>query len=306
MFDRILDPTGLTSTGPANVATAARRVPTLKGARVGLLNNTKQNAKELLAEIGKLLESRYGAMVTIQRTKPHVAFPVDEPQLQGGRRGRATWSSSASATAARAAPRRRPTASLFEREGIPTAVIVSRGVRGDGAGDGRGARRQGLRVPAHPAPGRRAQPGADRPAGRGSGRRGGTAACARRANDVNEVAETASGAAASDGGHRPARGGPPGLRVHVRAGLDRRPARDPGDPRAGGRVPRHHLAARRRGDRPAGAPQARGDGRARRDQRGDGRLQAGVLPGRARRLGRAHGRASTVGGGWQSTSGPAR
>lgn len=124
MFDRILDPTGLTSTGPASVATAARRVPSLKGARVGLLNNTKQNAKELLAEIGKLLESRYGATVTIQRTKPHVAFPVDEPQLKEvaavsdvvvvgvGDCG----SCSASATA---------DGILFEREGIPTAVIVT-------------------------------------------------------------------------------------------------------------------------------------------------------------------------------------
>lgn len=123
MFDRILDPTGLTS-GPASVATAARRVPSLKGARVGLLNNTKQNAKELLAEVGRLLEERYGAVVTIQRTKPHVAFPVDEPQLKEiaaasdvvvtgvGDCG----SCSASATA---------DGILFEQEGLPTAVIVT-------------------------------------------------------------------------------------------------------------------------------------------------------------------------------------
>ncbi|MEV5408207.1 UGSC family (seleno)protein [Thermopolyspora sp. NPDC052614] len=123
MFDRILDPTGM-STGAASVATAARRVPTLAGARVGLLNNTKQNAAELLAEVGKLLESRYGAVVTIQRTKPHVAFPVDEPMLKEiaavsdvvvtgvGDCGSCSASAAADGIA-------------FEREGIPTAVIVS-------------------------------------------------------------------------------------------------------------------------------------------------------------------------------------
>lgn len=123
MFDRILDPTGL-STGPASVATSARRVPSLAGARVGLLNNTKQNAAQVLAEVGRLLESRYGAEVTIQRTKPHVAFPVDEPMLKEiaavsdvvvvgvGDCG----SCSASATADGIA---------FEREGLPTAVVVT-------------------------------------------------------------------------------------------------------------------------------------------------------------------------------------
>jgi hypothetical protein len=123
MFDRILDPTGL-KTGPTNVATAAKKVPTLAGARVGLLNNTKKNAKEILAEVGRLLQERYGAVVTIQRTKPHVAFPVDEPQLKEvaavsdvvvvgvGDCG----SCSASATA---------DGILFEREGLPAAVIVT-------------------------------------------------------------------------------------------------------------------------------------------------------------------------------------
>ncbi len=123
MFDRILDPTGL-STGSASVATAARRVPSLAGARVGLLNNTKQNAAELLTEVGRLLESRYGAVVTIQRTKPHVAFPVDEPMLKEiaavsdvvvtgvGDCGSCSASAAADGIA-------------FEREGLPTAVIVS-------------------------------------------------------------------------------------------------------------------------------------------------------------------------------------
>jgi hypothetical protein len=123
MFDRILDPTGL-SAAPASVATAARKVPSLAGARVGLLNNTKQNAAQMLTEIGKLLESRYGAVVTIQRTKPHVAFPVDEPMLKEitavsdvvvvgvGDCGSCSASAAADGIA-------------FEREGVPAAVICS-------------------------------------------------------------------------------------------------------------------------------------------------------------------------------------
>jgi hypothetical protein len=123
MFDRILDPTGL-SAGPADVVTAARRVPTLAGARVGLLCNTKKNAAQMLTEIGKVLESRYGAVVTIQRTKPNVAWPVDEPMLNEikavsdvvvagvGDCGSCSASAAADGIA-------------FERAGLPTAVICS-------------------------------------------------------------------------------------------------------------------------------------------------------------------------------------
>jgi hypothetical protein len=123
MFDRILDPTGL-SAGTATVATSAGRVPTLVGARVGLLCNTKKNAAQMLAEIGRLLESRYGAVVTIQRTKPNVAWPVDEPMLNEikavsdvvvagvGDCGSCSASAAADGIA-------------FERAGLPTAVICS-------------------------------------------------------------------------------------------------------------------------------------------------------------------------------------
>ncbi|GAA5068980.1 hypothetical protein HNP84_009026 [Thermocatellispora tengchongensis] len=123
MFDRILDPTGL-SARPTGAAVAARRVPSLKGARVGLLNNTKQNAAQLLAEIGKRLTERYGAVVTIQRTKGHVALPVEEPLLKEiaavsdvvvtGVGDCGSCSASAAADGI-----------LFERAGIPAAVICS-------------------------------------------------------------------------------------------------------------------------------------------------------------------------------------
>ena len=149
MFGRILDPTGL-SAGTATVATSAGRVPTLVGARVGLLCNTKKNAAQMLTEIGRLLESRYGAVVTIQRTKPNVAWPVDEPMLNEikavsdvvvagvGDCG----SCSASAVADGIA---------FERRACRPRYLQRR-LRGDGAGDGRGERRQGLRFLLTPHP----------------------------------------------------------------------------------------------------------------------------------------------------------
>ncbi len=122
-FDHILDPTGL-SRRPAQESSAARRLPALANARVGLLNNTKQNAAPLLAELGRLLARDYGATVSIQRTKHTIAFPVDEPTLKEisaasdvvivgvGDCG----SCSASAVADGIA---------FEREGVPAAVICS-------------------------------------------------------------------------------------------------------------------------------------------------------------------------------------
>jgi hypothetical protein len=123
MFDQILDPTGLTQRQTSE-AVRARRLPSLVGARVGLLNNTKQNAAPLLAELGKLLAVAYGAEVTIQRTKHLFAFPVDEGLLKEIKEASDVvitgvgdcGSCSASAVADGIA---------FEREGVPTAVICS-------------------------------------------------------------------------------------------------------------------------------------------------------------------------------------
>jgi hypothetical protein len=121
--DHILDPTGL-SRRPAQRSSAAHRLAALTNARVGLLNNTKQNAAPLLAELGRLLARDYGATVSIQRTKHTIAFPVDEPLLKEiaavsdvvivgvGDCG----SCSASAVADGIA---------FERVGLPAAVICS-------------------------------------------------------------------------------------------------------------------------------------------------------------------------------------
>jgi hypothetical protein len=123
MYDLILDPTGQTVPGMAE-AVHAQRPADLRGVRVGLLDNTKQNADLLLREIGALLESEYGATVAEQRTKHVFALPLDEDVLKQmsadcdvvvvgvGDCG----SCSASAVADGIA---------FEREGVASAVICS-------------------------------------------------------------------------------------------------------------------------------------------------------------------------------------
>jgi hypothetical protein len=83
MPNAILDPTGpiSTSTGPTSAARqAAPRAPrlaSLQGKRVGLLINTKTNARPFLEEVGRLLEEKYDVALT-RRTK--VNFAVPEPE----------------------------------------------------------------------------------------------------------------------------------------------------------------------------------------------------------------------------------
>ena len=55
----ILDPTGTTATAPR--APHAPRRRDLRGATVGLLVNTKQNAAPFLDEVGRLLVAEHGA-----------------------------------------------------------------------------------------------------------------------------------------------------------------------------------------------------------------------------------------------------
>ena len=84
MPSAILDPTGLSShedTSPA--FTLATRPADLKGARVGLLENGKQNARLLLEDVAAVLRDRYGAGdVTLRRkeifSQPASAELVDE------------------------------------------------------------------------------------------------------------------------------------------------------------------------------------------------------------------------------------
>ena len=75
----ILDPTGTTAT--ATRAPRAPRAPrrrNLRGATVGLLVNTKQNAAPFLDEIGRLLIAQHGAERTLTRTKVNFAAPAPD------------------------------------------------------------------------------------------------------------------------------------------------------------------------------------------------------------------------------------
>lgn len=80
MPNAILDPTGRAPAAAPSVTFAARPEE-LRGAMVGLLENTKQNAALFLAELGRLLVDRYGAAAVVPRTKRVFAQPVPEEQL---------------------------------------------------------------------------------------------------------------------------------------------------------------------------------------------------------------------------------
>ncbi|HYH33308.1 MAG TPA: hypothetical protein VD903_23295, partial [Pseudonocardia sp.] len=78
MPNAILDPTGR---APARPAAAPARAPRrdLAGARIGLLENTKQNAALLLTAVGELLVAEHGAAgVALLRTKTAFAQPAPE------------------------------------------------------------------------------------------------------------------------------------------------------------------------------------------------------------------------------------
>jgi hypothetical protein len=83
MPNAILDPTGATqTTQTTNTAPRARRPADLKGASVGLLVNTKQNAAPFLDEVAKLLAERYGATAVMARTKVNFAQPAPEELIK--------------------------------------------------------------------------------------------------------------------------------------------------------------------------------------------------------------------------------
>src|ERR1700749_3261319 len=77
MPNAILDPTGTRATTVKPAAPRAPRPASLNGKRVGLLINTKQNARPFLEEVGRLLTERYDVTLT-ERTK--VNFAVPEPE----------------------------------------------------------------------------------------------------------------------------------------------------------------------------------------------------------------------------------
>lgn len=126
MPNAILDPTGRARTAAVVGETKlAERSAGLAGARIGLLENTKQNAELLLTELAELLRTEHGAAgVEVLRTKRVFAQPAP-PELLAEFTGRCDvvvtgvgdcGSCSASAVA---------DGLLFEQAGLPAAVICS-------------------------------------------------------------------------------------------------------------------------------------------------------------------------------------
>ncbi|MGE5289239.1 MAG: UGSC family (seleno)protein [Micromonosporaceae bacterium] len=87
MPNAILDPTGRADRTQAPAVKGAGlnlapRPGDLRGATVGLLVNTKQNAALFLGEVGKLLVERHGAAGVMARTKTAFALPASEELLK--------------------------------------------------------------------------------------------------------------------------------------------------------------------------------------------------------------------------------
>jgi hypothetical protein len=81
MPNAILDPTGLSSRADTSPEfTLAPRPANLRGVRVGLLENGKQNARLLLEDVAAVLRNRYGAGEATLRRKENFAQPV-APEL---------------------------------------------------------------------------------------------------------------------------------------------------------------------------------------------------------------------------------
>ncbi len=75
---RIFDPT---TTPKERALRYAPRPETLRGKKVGLVENTKFNSDKLLLRIGKILEEEYGVQGVLLRRKHNSGVPAHEEIL---------------------------------------------------------------------------------------------------------------------------------------------------------------------------------------------------------------------------------
>jgi hypothetical protein len=80
---KLFDPTS--SPAPREV-TLAPRPASLRGLRVGLVENTKFNSAPLLAKIGDRLRDRHGMTIALMTTKRSPSHEVEEAQIETLRR----------------------------------------------------------------------------------------------------------------------------------------------------------------------------------------------------------------------------
>ncbi len=79
----ILDPTVEATTQPIAYVD---RPGTLKGKRIGLIENTKYNSDKLLQRIGEILKADYGASETRMFRKHNSSVPAHEEIIQEARK----------------------------------------------------------------------------------------------------------------------------------------------------------------------------------------------------------------------------
>ena len=78
----IIDPTAGRTQPTEQTPTESRRVASLDGLRVGLLENTKRNASEILDALGALLQEQKGSGDLVRRTKTQFAMPLTEELIE--------------------------------------------------------------------------------------------------------------------------------------------------------------------------------------------------------------------------------
>ena len=76
---RVFDPT---SRNAEQEIRLAPRQGSLRGLRIGLVENTKYNSNALLLRIAVILEKKYGAKSHILRSKRTARTPVDEKTIE--------------------------------------------------------------------------------------------------------------------------------------------------------------------------------------------------------------------------------
>ena len=119
----ILDPT--VEAADAADRRTSPRPDSLKGKRVGLVENTKFNSDQLLQKIGDILKAEYGAAECADVAQAQRQRPRARRDHRGGQDDRATSSSPASATEGPARRAVCSTESCWRRHGIPSASIVT-------------------------------------------------------------------------------------------------------------------------------------------------------------------------------------
>ena len=76
---RVFDPTNQNAEKEIRLAS---RAASLRGLRIGLVENTKYNSSALLLRIAAILEKEYGAQSHILRSKRTAGTPVDEKTIE--------------------------------------------------------------------------------------------------------------------------------------------------------------------------------------------------------------------------------